>query len=137
MKNKNSRGLQLIIVIIVLVLGIKLCTNKKETSNTYTPTNFIDTSTALKDSTLIIKPTVTTKKTKKNKKKKNTQATETVSTNSYSTPIKTTPKRTRSYSSSNNSSGCSSRQCYGSTKKGGRCRNMTTSCNGYCWRHGG
>lgn len=136
MKNKNSGGLQLIIVLIVLGLGIKLCTNKKESSNTYTPTNFIDTVTALKDSTLIHKPTVTTKKTKKNKKK-NSPVIETASTNSYSTPIKTTPKRVRSYSSRSNSSGCSSRQCYGSTKKGGRCRNMTTSCNGYCWRHGG
>ncbi|MBI5372554.1 MAG: hypothetical protein HZA79_11085 [Sphingobacteriales bacterium] len=136
MRNKNSGGLQLIIVVIVLGLGIKLCTNKKESSNTYTPTNFIDTVATLKDSTLNNKPTATTKKKKKNKKNKNSQATETVSTNSYSTPI-TTSKKTRSYSSSSNSSGCSSRQCYGSTKKGGRCRNMTTSCNGYCWRHGG
>ena len=107
MKNKNSGGLQLIIVIIVLGLGIKLCTNKKESTNTYTPTNFIDTVTTIKDSSLNNKPTVTTKKTKKNKKKKNSQSTETVSTNSYSIPIRTTPKRTRTYSSSNNSSGCS------------------------------
>lgn len=136
MKNNNSGGLQLIIVLIVLGLGIKLCTNKQESSNTYTPTNFIDTVTALKDSTLINKSTFTTKKKKKNKKNKNIQPTETVSTNSYSIPV-TTSKKPRSYSSSSSSSGCSSRQCYGSTKKGGRCRNMTRNCNGYCWRHGG
>ena len=135
MKNKNNGGLQLIIVIIVLGLGIKLCTNQKESTNTYAPTNFIDTLTSVKDSTLIAPPT--TKKTKKNKKNKKSQSIETISTNSYSTPIRTTTKRTRSYSSSSSSSGCSSRQCYGSTKKGGRCRNMTTNCSGYCWRHGG
>lgn len=137
MKNNNSGALQLIILIVVLGISIKLCTNKKESTITYTPTNIIDTVATLKDSTPSNKPIATKKNTKKNKKKKNSPATENGLTNSYSAPIRTTPKRTRYYSSNNNSRGCPSRQCYGSTKKGARCRNITTSCNGYCWRHGG
>jgi cytoskeletal protein RodZ len=136
MKNKNSDGLLLIIIAIVVGFGIKLCTNKKESANTHTPTNFSDTVTTIKDTTLSNK-SILSKKTKKTKKKKKSQTTETVSTNSYSTPITTTKRKTQSYSSSSSSSECPSRQCYASTKKGGRCRNMTKSCNGYCWRHGG
>lgn len=41
------------------------------------------------------------------------------------------------YKTASSSKGCLSRQCSAYTKKGSRCRNMTTSCNGYCWRHGG
>jgi hypothetical protein len=137
MKNKNSGALQLIIVIAVLGLGIKLCTDKKESTSTFTPSNFVDTASALKDSIVNVKPTFISKETKKSKKKKKLQAQNDVSVNTYTAPIQTTTKRKRSYSSSSSSNGCSSRQCYGSTKKGSRCRNMTTSCNGYCWRHGG
>jgi hypothetical protein len=137
MKNRNNGCLYLFIVCFVLGLSIKLCTNKNESTNIYKPTNLIDTAATNKDTVLNNKPIVTTKRTKKNKRNKNAQATETVSANYYSTPITKTKRRTRSYSSSSNSSGCSSRQCYGTTKKGGRCRNITTSCNGYCWRHGG
>jgi hypothetical protein len=137
MKNKNSGGLQLIILIAFLGVGIKLCTNKKESPSTYTPVNFVDSVSAVKDTISNDKPIFTTKMTKKSKKKKSLQAGESVLVNTYSTPIQTTTKRKISYSSSSSSNGCSSRQCYGSTKKGSRCRNMTTSCNGYCWRHGG
>jgi hypothetical protein len=28
-------------------------------------------------------------------------------------------------------------QCRGTTKKGARCRNMTTNASGYCYLHGG
>jgi uncharacterized protein YcfL len=30
---------------------------------------------------------------------------------------------------------CSSVQCYGTTKKGKRCKNRTTNCSGYCYLH--
>lgn len=54
-------------------------------------------------------------------------------------PVKTTKpvNNYNDYKATNNSKGCSSRQCASYTKRGSRCRNMTTSCNGYCWRHGG
>jgi NAD-specific glutamate dehydrogenase len=42
----------------------------------------------------------------------------------------------RSYSSSSSSSGgCSTSQCTATTKKGSRCKRMTTNCSGRCWQH--
>ena len=43
---------------------------------------------------------------------------------------------------SNTTSGCSGKrttsvQCIGTTQSGSRCKNMTLSCNGKCWQHGG
>ncbi|MCO4292383.1 hypothetical protein NF867_05845 [Solitalea sp. MAHUQ-68] len=43
------------------------------------------------------------------------------------------PTSITSYSST----GCPSSQCWGTTKKGNRCRNRTTNCSGYCYLHGG
>lgn len=137
MKSKNTSGLQLIILFVVLGLGVNLCTSNREDANRHTPSYLIDTTSVFKDTALNNKSPVTSKKINKNKRKKNKSTIESVPANSYLTPIQTTTKRKRSYSSSSSSKGCSSQQCNGSTKKGGRCRNMTKSCNGYCWRHGG
>lgn len=42
----------------------------------------------------------------------------------------------RSYSSSSyGTGGCSTSQCSATTKKGSRCKRMTTNCSGRCWQH--
>lgn len=52
------------------------------------------------------------------------------------------PSKPQSYSTSSpstystyKSTDCGSRQCSGTTKKGARCRNTTTSCSGRCYLH--
>lgn len=56
----------------------------------------------------------------------------------YSSPSYNTSPTYQLPSKANSSgSGCASTQCWGTTKKGGRCRNRTTNCSGYCYLHGG
>lgn len=43
--------------------------------------------------------------------------------------------RPKSIPSSNSSGKCSSVQCSGTTQKGNRCKNVTTSCSGRCYLH--
>jgi len=61
------------------------------------------------------------------KKKRKVHSKSYASSNSYIT------KPVISYSRS--SSGYSSSQCLGTTKKGYQCRRMTTDASGYCWQH--
>jgi len=56
-----------------------------------------------------------------------------VYSNSYASSNSYSAKPVKSYSRS--SSGYSSSQCSGITKKGNQCRRMTTDASGYCWQH--
>lgn len=56
------------------------------------------------------------------------------STNSTSPAIKAQPYSS-SYNTSSKTKDCESVQCSGRTKKGDRCRNVTTNCNGRCHLH--
>lgn len=132
MKSKNNNCATTILICISFVFLFKLCNNNKENNTIDSSYKLTDTllnvlDTIRKDSIIVI-----AKEKKKNRKTKYN------SSNSETTKYKRKNK-TNTYSSSNKISRkeCTASQCYGTSKKGNRCRNMTRSCNGYCWRHGG
>lgn len=56
---------------------------------------------------------------------------------SQTTSVNSLYSTTSNSASVSNSYRSSSVQCSGRTKKGARCKRMTTSSNGYCYQHGG
>lgn len=123
----------IILVIIAIVSFVKNKNGKKEDRITYPYNYSIDTTSIKKDSDKIVGKTIK-KKTNKLKSKR-PSGTSNNYESEYLTPVKQYSPSLRRSSSVSRS--YSSSQCLGTTKKGARCRNMTRSSNGYCWRHGG
>lgn len=127
---KNKDRLQILILLFIVGFTLKACINEGDSEISNKSGNLYDTTAIQNQDTIALLSKIKAKKTRKKKTRNNTES----YNNSNSAPTPTVRKRAKVYSSTN---GCSSRQCFGSTKKGGRCRNMTTNCSGYCWRHGG
>lgn len=118
-------------VAILLVLMVCCSCNTEETAPQ--PHNFVDSTAASAISTAKHQVKKKGKKLKARGSKKVYKKAE----ENITPEINYVPNTDYSTVDYNSSSDCPSQQCRGTTKKGSRCRNMTRSCNGYCWRHGG
>lgn len=131
--DQSGCGVIIILVIIVIVAFVKNKNNKKEDIITPPYTYSYDTTSIKRDSYKIVEKTAN-KPAKKLKNKRssstsnNYESKYVTSAKQYTPSVRRNSYVPRSYSSS---------QCLGTTKKGARCRNITRSGNGYCWRHGG
>lgn len=136
MMNKKNNGC-LLIFVIVLLFGFYSSLFKKEAKDSEIPAistniqNTINPSNALGNSNI------------KNENKKYSSTNDASKSTKNSNKQNKNLKRKKNYSSENksyksySSPKVNSRQCIGLTKKGSRCRNITKSSNGLCWRHGG
>lgn len=65
----------------------------------------------------------------------NEPSTKSESVSSYASPSPSSSSTRSSSGSYKSSSSCPTVQCSGRTKKGARCKNMTTNCSGRCYLH--
>lgn len=126
--DQSGCGGVIILVVILIVAFFYKKGSDDESKPISSGYSFTDTATSKTDSGKIA---VTPAKTK-GKKSKRGQLTR-YSNKYQSQPVARYSRPARQYISRSYSSS----QCLGRTKKGARCRNMTQSSNGYCWRHGG